>query len=76
MTKRRRKIIKQKVLNYYREKANSKSWDMGLVDYLSYFGLSSNEVDYGCFIAKKFIDRVQIPKEDEINIFTLLAEIT
>lgn len=67
MTKRRRKMIKQKVLNYYREKANSKSWDMGLADYLSHFGLSSNEVDYGCFIAKKFIDRVQIPPNYDLS---------
>lgn len=58
INKRRRKEIKQKVLNYYREKANQ-NWDMGLADYLSCSGLSVAEVDYGCIIARKFIDRVQ-----------------
>lgn len=58
MNKSRREEIKQKVLNYYREKANQ-NWDMGLADYLSYLGLSIDEVNYGVVIARKFLDRVQ-----------------
>lgn len=69
-SKRRRKQIKQFVLNYYREKAN-RNWDKGLSDYLSDLGLSINEVDYGVVIARKFLDRVQIPGGD---IFTLLLD--
>ena len=46
-------------LNYYRERGNQ-DWDIGLADYLNYLGLSISEIDYGCVIARKFIDRVQV----------------